>query len=212
MVTQDVADAIIILVVGFIAIQGIWLSLLTYQMLGKLRKRRRKGGGGEPREAYVEEVFLLHRSGSLLRHLTRRLKPHVDSDILSGMLRAVQEFVRDSFKEETGELNGMTFGELKIAIVSGQHAVLATVMRGDPPEDIMGQMRGALTDLERNHGDVLQNWNGVVEEIPFVDGYLDRLLEGDYGQEDKPDSEEKPEKWSSQLRRLIPLPVRRNSR
>ncbi|MEE9163815.1 MAG: hypothetical protein V3U17_03340 [Thermoplasmata archaeon] len=210
MVIQEVADAIIILVVGVIAIQGVWLSLLTYQMLGNLRRRRRKAEGTETRETYVEEVFLLHRSGSLLRHLTRRLKPYVDSDILSGMLRAVQEFMRDAFKGESGELNEMSFGELKISIVSGQHVVLATMIRGEPPKDIIAQMQGALDDLERNHEDVLRDWNGIVEEIPFVDGYLNRLLEGEY--EERSDPEEKGEKVGVQLRRLIPLPARRNGR
>ncbi len=210
MVTQEVADAIIILVVGVIAIQGLWLSLLTYQMLGNLRRRRRKVEGTETRETFMEEVFLLHRSGTLLRHLTRRLKPYVDSDILSGMLRAVQEFVRDAFKGESGELSEMSFGELKISIVSGQHAVLATMIRGDPPEDIIVQMQGALDDLERNHGDALRDWNGIVEEIPFVDDYLNRLLEGEYEEGFEP--EEKGEKLGAQLRRLIPLPARRNGR
>ncbi|MDX1534698.1 MAG: hypothetical protein R3291_03665, partial [Thermoplasmata archaeon] len=76
MVTQEVADAIIILVVGFIAIQGVWLSLLTYQMLQNLRKRAKRREGMAPPDTFLEEVFLLHRSGTLLRHLTRRLKPH----------------------------------------------------------------------------------------------------------------------------------------
>ncbi|MFQ5918766.1 MAG: hypothetical protein ACE5I4_01810 [Thermoplasmata archaeon] len=212
MVTQEVADAIILLVVGFIAIQGVWLSLLTYQMLGNLRKRARKEKGGKRPETYMEEVFLLHRSGTLLRHLTRRLKPYIDSDILSGMLRAVQEFMRDTFKGESGELNEMSFGELKISIVSGQHTVLATVMRGDPPADIIAQMQAALDDLEREHGDVLRDWNGVVEEIPFVDGYMNRLLEGEYGAAEGSEPEEAGEKLGAQLKRLIPLRARRNGR
>ncbi len=211
MVTQEVADAIIILVVGVIAIQGVWLSLITYQMLGNLRRGRRRAEGAETQETYMEEVFLLHRSGTLLRHLTRRLKPYVDSDVLSGMLRAVQEFVRDAFKGESGELNEMSFGELKISIVSGQHVVLATMIRGDPPEDIIAQMQGALDDLERNHGDVLRDWNGIVEEVPFVDGYLNRLLEGAYEAEGS-EPEEKGEKLGAQLRRLIAFPARRNGR
>ncbi|MFQ6012642.1 MAG: hypothetical protein ACE5LS_03240 [Thermoplasmata archaeon] len=213
MVTPEVADAIVLLVVGFIAIQGIWLSALTYQMVGRnLRKRAAKEEAEERSENYVEEVFLLHRSGALLRHLTRRLKPYVDSDILSGMLRAVQEFVRDSFRGESGELNEMSFGELKISIVSGQHAVLATVIRGDPPDDIIDQIREALADLERNHGDLLRDWSGVVEDVPFVDGYLGRLLEGAYEDDGESEPQEKAERWSSQLKRLILLPSRRNSR
>ncbi len=116
----------------------------------------------------------------LIRHLTRRLKPHVDSDILTGMLRAVQEFVRDSFREETGELNHMTFGELKISIATGRHVVIATVVRGERPADIMDQMTASLRHLEEDHGSSLRDWDGRVEAVQFVDDYLDRLLEGSY--------------------------------
>ena len=212
MVTQEVADAIILLVVGFIAIQGVWLSLLTYQMIGNLRRRRRKEQREKPRETYMEEVFLLHRSGTLLRHLTRRLKPYVDSDILSGMLRAVQEFMRDTFRGESGDLNEMSFGELKISIVNGQHAVLATVMRGDPPENLIAQMQEALDDLERNHGDEVRDWNGVVEEIPFVDEYLNRLMEGEYEGVEESEAVERGGNLGAHLKRLIPVAVRRNGR
>ncbi|MEE8198228.1 MAG: hypothetical protein V3R48_00745 [Thermoplasmata archaeon] len=212
MVTQEIADAIILLVVGFIAIQGIWLSLLTYQMIGNLRRRARKELGAKPTETYLEEVFLLHRSGTLLRHLTRRLKPYVDSDILSGMLRAVQEFMRDTFRGESGELNEMSFGELKISIVSGRHAVLSTVMRGDPPENIIAQMQEALNDLERDHGDELEDWNGVVEEVIFVDEYLNRLLEGEYKEVGESERPEKGGKLGAHLKRLIPLVARGNGR
>ncbi len=132
-------------------------------------------------DTVIEDVFLLHKSGLLIRHLTRRLKPQADSDILSGMLRAVQEFVRDSFKEETGELKDMTFGELRISICSGRHVIMAAVIRGERPADILDQMKATLDDLEGQHGSVLGNWNGrTKEDTYFVDDYLKKLLEGKY--------------------------------
>ncbi|MDX1534692.1 MAG: hypothetical protein R3291_03635, partial [Thermoplasmata archaeon] len=124
---------------------------------------------------------------------------------------AVQEFMRDTFKGETGELNEMSFGELKISIVSGQQTVLATVMRGDPPADIIVQMQDAVNDLERDHGDKLRDWNGVVQEVTFVDDYLNRLLEGAYEDNRSSDSDGH-EKLGDQLKRLLPLSIRRNGR
>ncbi len=180
----ELSDSIVLLVVGFVLIQGLWLSVLTYL----LYKRAQKQEGVKPApqsagDTVIEEVFLLHRSGLLIRHLTRRLKPHVDSDILTGMLRAVQEFVRDSFRGEIGELDHMTFGELKISIASGRHVVIATVIRGERPVDIMAQMKAALRHLEEEHLDRLRDWDGRVEAVQFVDDYLNSLLEGAYKNE-----------------------------
>ena len=63
--------------------------------------------------AIIDEVFLMYRDGRLIKHFTRRLKPDVDQDILSGMLTAVQEFVKDTFRGEEGELDQMKFGRLR---------------------------------------------------------------------------------------------------
>jgi hypothetical protein len=45
----------------------------------------------------VKEVFLIHKSGILLYHLSREHKPGRDEEVLSGMFTAVQEFIKDSF-------------------------------------------------------------------------------------------------------------------
>jgi OOP family OmpA-OmpF porin len=180
MVSPETADAIVILVVGFMLIQGLWLSGLTYLMFKRAEVERRTERKVGLEDTYVEEVFLLHRSGLLIRHLTRRLKPHVDSDVLTGMLRAVQEFVRDSFREERGELNEMAFGEMRISICSGRHVVMAIVTRGEKPVDVMDQMRAAIEDLEAEHGDELKEWDGMMDRVDFVDNHLRRLLEGGY--------------------------------
>ncbi|MEE9236335.1 MAG: hypothetical protein V3U52_00890 [Thermoplasmata archaeon] len=181
MVSFETVDAIVLLVVGFLLIQGLWLSSLTYLMFKRARRRDKlKAETRGLDDTLIEDVFLLHRSGMLIRHLTRRLKPQVDSDILTGMLRAVQEFVRDSFREESGELRDMVFGELSISICSGRHVVMATVIRGDRPADLLDQMNATLRDLERKHGDHLKDWDGRMESVHFVDEFLEKLLEGNY--------------------------------
>ncbi len=49
--------------------------------------------------AVIEDLFPLAKNGVLIRHCTRRLEPGSDSDILSAMLVAVQDFVNDIKKK-----------------------------------------------------------------------------------------------------------------
>ena len=184
MALEEAGQSVLLLTVGVFLIQGLWLAVVTYFMF---RRAQRLGIGRAaevPGDTYIEDVFLLHRSGVLIRHLTRRLKPHVDSDILTGMLRAVQEFVRDAFREgageEEGELNEMGFGELQVSIGGGQYVVLATVVRGERPAEMMDEMKAAIEDLEEKHGESLRGWDGHMNKVDFVDAFLKKLLDGAY--------------------------------
>ena len=194
MVVHDAGSAIAVFTVGFFMIQGLWLAVLTYFMFKRslqkaeaLREAEAEASSGGSEDALLEDLFLLDRSGLLMRHLTRRLKPHVDPDILTGMFRAVQEFVREAFRggegEEKGDLHELAFGELKISLLSGKHVVLASVVRGERSEDLKGEMMAAIRDLEWEHGDRLEDWDGHMSEIGFVDDFLTRLLDGTYQSE-----------------------------
>jgi OOP family OmpA-OmpF porin len=61
----------------------------------------------------VEQVFLIHaETGLLLAHVTAPDLKVPDADLISGMLTAIQDFVRDSFRPgEGGTLTGFTVGE-----------------------------------------------------------------------------------------------------
>ncbi|MFQ5911131.1 MAG: hypothetical protein ACE5IJ_10495 [Thermoplasmata archaeon] len=193
MVSQDTGQAISILMVGFFMIQGLWLAVLTYfmfkQSLRKVeapQKAQIEASSSGSGDAVIEDLFLLDRGGLLMRHLTR-LKPQVDPDILTGMFRAVQEFVRDSFRagegEEEGELHELAFGELKISLCSGRYVVLASVIRGANTAEIRDEMIATIRDLEEKRGDSLRDWDGHMRGIDFVDGFLGRLLDGGYRSE-----------------------------
>src|SRR3989475_784372 len=87
-------------------------------------------------DAIVEDVFLLnHKDGLLIKHETRRLRPDVDTDILSGMLTAVQAVVKDALRgDDYPDLNQMTVGHMHILIGRGKWlAVPARARRGRPP-------------------------------------------------------------------------------
>ena len=134
-----------------------------------------KAKGGD-----MEDVFLLHRSGLLLKHYTRRLRPNMDSDVLSGMLVAVQEFIKDSFRGEGGSLDEIRFGEMRIKVLEGKWTIIASLIRGQVTAAHAEQMRAALRDLETRYEDLLIDWDGTMDRIPEVDRIMTRLVDGDY--------------------------------
>ena len=87
----------------------------------------------------VEQVFLIHReTGLVLNHL---VAPTVaaqaqDPDLVAGMLSAIQQFVRDSFKSKDSEsLASLNIGDLQVWVEESPNAILAAVVRGHAPAD-----------------------------------------------------------------------------
>src|SRR3990172_3530508 len=151
----DLATSIALLVAGIMAIQGVWLTFLTWSVW-RARKERHaevKALQDAERRTVIEDIFLLHRSGILLKHYTRRLRPNIDSDLLSGML---------------------------LAVVEGKWTILAGVVHGQHVMDILPELQGALRDLETKYEDPLLDWDGDMDSLPGVDKIMDSLIAGEY--------------------------------
>jgi OOP family OmpA-OmpF porin len=136
-------------------------------------------------QTVIDEVFLLHRDGLLVKHYTRRLTPDVDSDILSGMLIAVQNFVNESFIGESGlrkegQLDEMKFGQYRILLVRGMHVIVAAVVSGPRVEKVPAQIRAAIEDLEGALSGVLEKWDGNMDQVSGADAFMQDLIAGRY--------------------------------
>ncbi|TLZ99667.1 MAG: hypothetical protein E6J99_06100, partial [Methanobacteriota archaeon] len=132
--------------------------------------------------AIVEDVFLLnHRDGVLIKHETRRLRPDVDTDILSGMLTAVQQFVKDALQgDDYADLNEMTVGHMHILIGRGKWLVLAARIEGDGSESWTGRIERCIKDMEDHHWDQLEDWDGDMALARVLAPYLKKLVSGGY--------------------------------
>jgi hypothetical protein len=126
----------------------------------------------------IDEVFLMYRDGRLIKHFTRRLKPDVDQDILSGMLKAVQDFIRDSFKGETGELDQMNFGRFQILMGHGRFITVAAITMGNEIEPFRPQIIKAIDSMESDYEIILRDWDGDVEQLNVLGRYIMDLLDG----------------------------------
>jgi len=130
------------------------------------------------KRARIEELYLMHDSGLLIRHWSRTNGMAHDSDIMSGMFIVLQEFIRDSFSDRQGSLEHLRFGKRQVVMARGRHTILAAVVRGRYLNGLPGKLQQAIDGFEGSYRDILPTWNGNVGMFPRVDELADRVFPG----------------------------------
>jgi hypothetical protein len=129
-------------------------------------------------EFVIEDVFLISSSGLLIKHLSRALRPEIDDDILTGMLTAVKEFVKDSFRASAdGELDELQYGKLRVLLEYGAEVYLAVVIKGQESPQLRVEMRRILKHVNRRYGAILKDWDGDVGKLRGVGPVMRNLFE-----------------------------------
>ncbi|HEV8498572.1 MAG TPA: hypothetical protein VGQ56_16970 [Gemmatimonadaceae bacterium] len=116
----------------------------------------------------VEQVFLIHaETGLLLAHVTAPDLNVPDADLISGMLTAIQDFVRDSFRPgEGGTLSAFTVGEHTVHVEAGPRALIAGVIRGECPESVPLRLERTLEQIHLEYATQLSDFEG--DAVPFA--------------------------------------------
>ena len=130
----------------------------------------------------VEQIFLIHRETSLsLLHVSTDAAATQDSDMVAGMLSAIQDFARDSFKTGNDEaLEEFRVGELQVWIASGAHAYLAAVIRGNPPRDLRICLEDAIESIHVLRGSALAKFDGDATPFESLRPELEPCLRAQY--------------------------------
>jgi OOP family OmpA-OmpF porin len=130
----------------------------------------------------VEQVFLIHRdSGLLLQHVKSGAVSIRDADMVSGMLTAIRDFARDSFRVSDDEaLENLQIGELSVWIEQGPYAALAAVIRGTAPPELRQTMQEAIEQVHAQVGEALADFSGKTEPFDIVRPTLENCLEARY--------------------------------
>jgi len=122
----------------------------------------------------VEHIFLIHRhTGLLISHVAAEDAASQDPQLVSSMLIAIQDFVRDSFSgvEQQG-LDTLRLGELRLWSEPGPFATLVAVIRGNPPEELHETLRSALSQIHAERHQALESFDGDSSAFADVEAHL----------------------------------------
>jgi hypothetical protein len=118
----------------------------------------------------VQQLFLLHRSGMLLRHFSPRWLRGADPDILGAMLTVVPAYLEKTVDPSAGPLRQIRFGGHEILFAGAASTILAAVVGKGDPAVFFREAPRFLADLERRSGIDLADWDGRPDRLEGVDG------------------------------------------
>jgi hypothetical protein len=128
----------------------------------------------------VTDMLLIHReTGLLLRHVTGEPEALPDSDLVSGMLTAIRDFVGDALGQDGDEdedLDAIQYGDERILIETSRHAYLAVVVEGIEPAGFRAAMRQQVIEVSETYGEVLREYDGDATALEPVDERLRTLF------------------------------------
>ena len=114
----------------------------------------------------VEQVFLIHQeTGLLLAHAQAANASAADADMVSGMITAIQDFMRDAFQAEGDGLRTTQYGDYNVWLASTPQLTLAAFIRGIAPEEFRTTLDAALERITDEQSDALRDFNG--DAAPF---------------------------------------------
>ncbi len=127
----------------------------------------------------ISDLFLVYVDGRLVKSLSfeTQLRENMDEDIMSGMLTAITDFIKDSFKEDSGALKTLQYGKMTIFLERGVGMYLAVVFHGTPPPELREKMRFLLIRLWEKYKYRLKVWDGSEDGLEDLDIMLEAIME-----------------------------------
>lgn len=149
--------SLIVVILGFII-----FFILTREFLAKI---------------YIDEIFLIYKNGSLIHHSVVGEQTDIDEDIFSNMLTAIQEFIKDSFRQVgDSRVKRIEFGDRKILIERGEKTYLAVVYSGHENRRNLRPIEDAIAEIEKTYEAELENWDGFILRFAGVQNILQKHL------------------------------------
>jgi outer membrane protein OmpA-like peptidoglycan-associated protein len=163
----------------------------TLSVEGITRKIRAKLQGVSEAELILKEampfavqaIFLIHKgSGLIIADIQRSDAQQLESEMLAGMLTAIRSFANDCFTQSgsVSELDAIDYGTSKIFLEVAGYCYLALVVRGEPPKIFIGKVRQTLSQLVKDYGKLIEEYDGDPDSIPpQVPALLESLKDDD---------------------------------
>lgn len=126
----------------------------------------------------VEQAYLISReNGLLIGHVHHEASRIKDSDAVSAMFTAIQDFVKESFApDRSGRLETADMGEFTLWAVHGPHALLVCVIRGVPPKSLRANLSSILERIHFRYGDAIRHYAGDTGTVSGVEDEMQPCL------------------------------------
>ncbi len=116
----------------------------------------------------VQGVFLIQKaSGLVISEAQNSGAYQLESEMVAGMLTAISSFVNDCIVRpgQVSELNQIEYGESKIILEVAGYCYLAAVIKGEPPQQFMKQIRETVSNIIINYGKSINQFDGNPRSI-----------------------------------------------
>lgn len=135
----------------------------------------------------VEQIFFIHsETGLVLAHSVAEDVATQDADMVSAMLTAIQDFVRDCFANgQEGSLESLQFGDSTIMVERTPQAYLACVVKGTPPAGFRDKLRETLDLLLIEFSEEIDTFQGDTDPFKLACMRLEDCLISKFAGEDK---------------------------
>ncbi|NEQ72562.1 MAG: OmpA family protein [Okeania sp. SIO2C9] len=144
----------------------------------------------------VQAVFLIHKeSGLVISEVQHSGRNRLESEMLAGMLTAIQSFVNDCIAQsgDTSELNEIEYGNSKIILEVAGYCYLAVVVKGQTNKSFIKELRQVLSNIVIDHGKYIKNFAGDSDTIPpSIQLLLNSLMDIENVQENRQLKKSKP--------------------
>jgi hypothetical protein len=130
----------------------------------------------EPMPMGIEEVLVVYNDGRLITSCIRDGSTSQDSEMMSGMLIAIQGIIQDGL-HQSGALESIKYGDINILITMGEHVTLASVLYDAPSDDLRKRLESTVQSIEATYAGVIEEWTGDPAVLSGIDDIVRPLLD-----------------------------------
>ena len=98
-----------------------------------------------------------------------------DPALISGMFSAISSFIKET-TQSTQLLRNIDHGDITILIEYGKYIFAALFMKGKASSEVRSQVKKFVEEFEEKHKNVLDDWNGSLQEFNDDDLLVDKIF------------------------------------
>jgi len=132
------------------------------------------------KESQVKEIFVIMDSGMVLAHSNQYAGDDtIDSDLVGGMLSAIQNFLSEAFDASDKEsLNSLRMGDMSMLLEHHGSISIAILFAGFEARELRADIQKLSMKIHKDYDDVLRDWDGSMASITGIQTIVNKFMEG----------------------------------